>query len=68
MQTVTLTHGLLEYDPLEQSEPFTVMDITLTGLLFTAVTVRVAGFTVRMAAANPSLCAKGLSMARTGSR
>ncbi|HEX9154392.1 MAG TPA: hypothetical protein VF819_02445 [Nitrospira sp.] len=29
MQTVTLTHGLLKKDPLEQSEPFTVMGSTL---------------------------------------
>ena len=29
MQTVTLTQGLLVYDPLEQSEPFTVMGSTL---------------------------------------
>ena len=33
VQTVTLTHGLLGYDPLEQSEPFTVMESTLTGAL-----------------------------------
>jgi hypothetical protein len=33
VQTVTFTHGLLRYDPLEQREPFTVMGMTLTLLL-----------------------------------
>src|SRR5664279_2476442 len=40
MQTVTLTHGLLRYDPLEQSAPSTVMGMTLAWLP-PAVTVRV---------------------------
>ena len=38
LQTVTLTHGLLGYEPLEQSEPSTVTESTLAWS--TAVTVR----------------------------
>ena len=32
-QTVTLTHGLLGYEPDEQREPFTEMGITLSAPL-----------------------------------
>lgn len=40
MQTVTLTHGLLGEDPLEQSDPFTEMGSTLTRPPPPPVTVR----------------------------